>query len=301
MNRRIASFSGAAGIAILLGMGVVWNEYLHTPPVELHQLPSNLIALNSPAGQALLAESDAIADYDELRANFVAQSRKSYCGVASAVMVLNAANATGAPLDQRTIFANPSIGLHPLKVSFRGMSLLELGDLLRAHGAKVTVVRASSTDVDAFRREIRENLSREGDYLLINYGREYLGQTQSGHISPIAAYHVQSDRLLVLDVAANKYPPAWVRLQEVWEAMSAPLNAKTSITRGFIVIHATRANPSLARLVLKSRPDVPARSARGRSCLKLCRGNQARHVEQTPRLALAAGLTHRVPGRREWP
>ncbi len=239
MHHPVASFSVAMGIAMLMGAGVVWNEYLRAPPIELLQLPSDLIPLDSPAGQALLAGSDAIADYGQLQASFVAQSRKAYCGVASAVMALNAANATRTPLDQRTIFAHPSVTLHPLKVSFIGMSLQEFGDLLRAHEAEVTVVRASNTDIDAFRQAVRANLTRGGDYLLINYGREHIGQAQSGHISPIAAYHAPSDRLLILDVAAYKYPPVWVRVQEVWDAMHAPLNAETSITRGFVIVHGT--------------------------------------------------------------
>lgn len=237
MKRLIVGFAVVTGLALLLGAGAVWNEYLRTPPVDLQQLPSNLVSLDSPAGQAFLAESDAVADYDDLSANFVAQSRKGYCGVATAVITLNADGATGTPLDQRSVFADPSVDASPWKVSFVGMSLRELGELLRAHGAEVTVVKASSTDVGAFRRLARSNLGREGDYLLINYGRQHLGQAQSGHISPLAAYHAQSDRLLILDVAAHKYPPVWVRLDEVWDAMNAPLNPETSTTRGFIIVH----------------------------------------------------------------
>lgn len=238
MHRRFASLVAVAGIALLLGTGAAWHEYLRAPPLERQPLPARLVALDSPAGQALLAGSEAIADYDDLQANFVAQSRKSYCGVASAVVALNALHASRTPFDQRTVFDAPSVPVRSLKVSFIGMSLREFGELLQAHGARVRVVRASATDVDAFRREVRANLAREGDYLLVNYARERLGQAPSGHISPIAAYHAGSDRLLVLDVAANRYPPAWVRLPDMWEAMRAPLSAKTPVSRGFVVVQA---------------------------------------------------------------
>ena len=237
MKRLVLGFAFATGIAMLLGAGMVWNEYLRQPSVEHQTLSPNLISLHSPRGQALLDESDAVADYDELLTNFVAQSRKGYCGVATAITTLNATGVPGTPLDQRALFANPSVKADPWKVSFIGMSLRELGTLLSAHGARVSVVKASSTDVDAFRQAVRSNLSRSGDYLLVNYERKYLGQTQSGHISPVAAYHAQSDRLLILDVAAHKYPPVWVRLDEVWDAMNAPLNPETSITRGFVIVH----------------------------------------------------------------
>lgn len=243
MKRLVLGFAFATGIALLLGTGVVWNEYLRTPPVERLQLPPNLVSLESPMGQALLDESEAVADYDELLKNFVAQSRKGYCGVATAITTLNAAELTVAPLDQQTLFANPSVNANPWKVSFIGMSLRDLGELLSAHGAQVTVVKASSTNADAFRKVVRTNLGRDGDYVLINYEREHLGQAQSGHISPLAAYHAQSDRLLILDVAAHKYPPVWVRLDEVWNAMSAPLNPKTSVTRGYIIVHGRAGDP----------------------------------------------------------
>lgn len=236
MKRLAVGFAAVMGVAALLGAGAVWNEYLRTPPVERLPLSPGLVALDSPEGRKLLAESDA-ADYDELAANFVAQSRKAWCGVASAVTTLNAAGTTRTPLDERTLFSHPSVEAHPLKVSFIGMSLREFGALLRAHGAEVTVVKASDTDVEAFRQAARANLGSEGDYLLINYQREHLGQTPSGHISPLAAYHAPSDRLLILDVAAHRYPPVWVRLDEVWEAMKAPLNPETAITRGFVVVH----------------------------------------------------------------
>ena len=238
MKRLIAGFVVAAGMILLAGAGSAWNEYLRAPPAESLPLPPDLVPLDSPAGQALLAESDATADYAGLLDNFVAQSRKAYCGVASAVTTLNAAGTPNAPLDERALFAHPAVDAHPLKVSFIGMSLGEFGELLRAHGAEVTVVKASSTDVAAFRRTARANLGRDGDFLLVNYQREHLGQSPSGHISPVAAYHARSDRLLILDVAAHKYPPVWARLDEVWAAMNAPLNPQTSTTRGYVIVRA---------------------------------------------------------------
>ena len=233
----IVGFALAAGVVGVAGAVVVWNEYLSPPSIERQPLPRNLIALDSPAGQRLLRESEAVADYDDLQASFVAQSRRAYCGVASAVMALNAAGTVRTPLDQRTLFSHPSVEAHPLKVSFIGMSLREFGALLRAHGANATVVKASGTDIAAFRQAARANLGSEGDYLVVNYGREHLGQLPMGHISPLAAYHAPSDRVLILDVAAHKYPPVWVRLDEVWEAMNAPLNPETTLTRGYVVVH----------------------------------------------------------------
>lgn len=227
-------------IAVAGGAGAVWNEYLRAPTPRILALPDDLIPLDSPPGRRLLAESGHRADYDELIGSFVPQTRKAYCGVASAITVLNAAGVADAPRDPRAVFAPPDAGLSPLKASFRGMSLSGLAGLLRAHGAHVDVVFASATDPASFRREARANLGREGDYLLVNYQRADLGQLRMGHISPIAAYHAPSDRLLILDVATHRYPPVWVDLDKVWTAMRTPLNAKTATTRGYLMVRGVR-------------------------------------------------------------
>ena len=64
-----------------------------------------------------------------------------------------------------------------------------------------------------------------------------------GHISPIAAYDEQSDRVLVLDVAAHKYPPTWIETETMWNAMRAPLNPQTKTTRGYLVMHGDGVGP----------------------------------------------------------
>ncbi|HEY0504174.1 MAG TPA: phytochelatin synthase family protein [Lysobacter sp.] len=238
MKRTFAAIALATALAATAAAGAVWNKYLRTPPVALLPLPAHLVALESPEGRRLLSQSEADADYEALRASFEPQTRRAYCGVASALVALNAAGTASAPLDQRALFAHPSVELHPLKVSFTGMSLRQFGALLRAHGAVATVVHASDTDIDAFRRTALANLAREGDFLFVNYERAHLGQQRMGHISPVAAYHAASDRLLVLDVAAHKYPPVWVPVDVLWEAMDAPLNERTTTTRGFVVVAA---------------------------------------------------------------
>lgn len=44
-------------------------------------------------------------------------------------------------------------------------------------------------------------------------------QTGTGHFSPIGGYHAGTDMALILDVARFKYPPHWVPLKLLWEAM----------------------------------------------------------------------------------
>ena len=58
---------------------------------ETLPLPDNLTDLNSNQGEAFFIESDALATYFPIADNFVTQKTQAYCGVASMVMVLNAA------------------------------------------------------------------------------------------------------------------------------------------------------------------------------------------------------------------
>jgi hypothetical protein len=118
------------------------------------------------------------------------------------------------------------------------MTLEQLGALLQAHGATVTVYYASDTSLDAFRAIAQQNPSTAGDFMLVNYERAALGQAKTGHISPIAAYNAKTDRLLVLDVASYKYPPVWVSSEALWKAMNT-VDSASGRSRGFAIVRRT--------------------------------------------------------------
>ena len=61
----------------------------HPVPVEL-PLPDSHIALDSERGQTLLGQSTEKADYAGLWKSYTAQQYRSYCGVATGVMAVNA-------------------------------------------------------------------------------------------------------------------------------------------------------------------------------------------------------------------
>lgn len=234
MKRFLAASLGA--LALLAGTAV-GHRYLAQPGHEPLPLPPALIAADSVQGRRLLAESRHVADYAALRAHFQPQTRRAYCGVASAVVTLNALRPGHPPLDQRNFFHRAARGVrHPLHVSYAGIPLAKLGDLFDAHGAAAEVVHASDTSLATFRRLALRNLATPGDYVLVNYQRAVLGQARMGHISPLAAYHAGSDRFLVLDVAAHKYPPVWVETEALWNAMRAPVARGVPHTRGFVLV-----------------------------------------------------------------
>ncbi|MEB3228956.1 MAG: phytochelatin synthase family protein [Synechocystis sp.] len=205
-----------------------------------------LTAYDTPQGEQLLIESTARDDFWELSAQFLTQITQSYCGVASAVMVLNSLNVP-PPVDSRyqpynvftqeNFFDNPqTAAVLPAQVVLRqGMTLQQLGDLLVSHGAKVAVIPASASSLADFRRLAKENLAQPDNYVLINYRRKEIGQKIGGHISPLAAYHEPSDRFLILDVARYKYPPVWVKTEDLWRSLNT-IDPVSGQARGFVLI-----------------------------------------------------------------
>jgi hypothetical protein len=87
----------------------------------------------------------------------------------------------------------------------------------------------------AFREVVSSNLSRSGDYLIVNYDRAVLGQDGSGHISPLAAYDSETDMVLVMDTAAYRYPPTWVPLELLYAAM-ATTDSESDRMRGYVEV-----------------------------------------------------------------
>jgi glutathione gamma-glutamylcysteinyltransferase len=69
--------------------------------------------------------------------------------------------------------------------------------------------------------------------LVAAYDRAALGQTGSGHFSPLGGIHAARDLVLVLDVARFKYPPHWVPTEQLWRAMQ-PIDAATGRARGWL-------------------------------------------------------------------
>ena len=149
-SHQIAATTGiVAGLLGITGIARV-GYYAFTPPsVNRLPLPKHLISLESPMGKKLLNESEIRQDYIPLSTNFETQLRPAYCGVASAVMVLNALGSyksTYQHFTQDTFFTKKASSIRsPYSVTFSGMSLDELAALLQSHNRKVEVYHASNS------------------------------------------------------------------------------------------------------------------------------------------------------------
>jgi hypothetical protein len=209
-------------------------------------LTTNLINFNSPQGEKLLIDSQAREDYFPLSIQFVTQVNQAYCGVASMVMVLNAlgilAPETGEYgnyrfFTQDNFFKNPKTEtvVKAEIVARQGMTLEQLGKLLEAYSVKTKVYYGSDVTLEEFRKLLIENLKDPQNFVLVNYLRRSIGQERGGHISPIAAYNQKSDRFLILDVSRYKYPPVWVKSEDLWQAIKT-VDSTSGKTRGFVLI-----------------------------------------------------------------
>ena len=77
------------------------------------------------------------------------------------------------------------------------------------------------------------------EYVIVNYLRRTIGQERGGHISPLAAYDAETDRFLVLDVSRYKYPPVWVKAEDLFAAMNTPDSDNENRTRGYVLVSAS--------------------------------------------------------------
>lgn len=243
ISKKIGISIGAAIVGLCLAGGGLLAQ-------RLLPVSQALINLNSDSGEQLLIESKARKDYLPLSIHFVTQSNGAYCGVASTVMVLNALpiEAPETPkygtyrlFTQENFFANAETKkvLKPEVVSRQGMTLEELGKLLTSYPVKAEVYHGGDVSLEEFRALAVQNLRESENFVLVNYLRKTIGQERGGHISPLAAYHEETDRFLILDVSRYKYPPVWVKAEVLWQAM-ATVDSASGKTRGFVLVSSDR-------------------------------------------------------------
>jgi hypothetical protein len=122
------------------------------------------------------------------------------------------------------------------KVARSGMTLRQLGDLLRVFSVNVETSYASDVTADQFRDQLKKSLSNKSQRVVVNYLRSALGQEGTGHISPLGAYNDSEDMVLILDTASYKHPWTWVPLEQLWNAMAEQVDRESDRTRGFVVV-----------------------------------------------------------------
>jgi glutathione gamma-glutamylcysteinyltransferase len=204
-------------------------------------LPTDAIAFSSPVGRGLFSEALASAGlngYFPLAEQFHTQSEPAFCGLGSLVVALNALS-----IDPGRSWKGPWRWFAeemldccaPLAdIRERGVDVEEFACLARCNGADVEIHRGDASDLDAWRAALAMAASGEA-VVVASYDRAAMGQSGSGHFSPIGGYHGRKDLALILDVARFKYPPHWVAAERLWRAM-AQVDPTTGLARGWIVV-----------------------------------------------------------------
>jgi glutathione gamma-glutamylcysteinyltransferase len=219
-------------------------------------LPGTQVAFAAPEGRALFREAllaGTLESFFPLIEQFHTQAEPAFCGPGSLVMALNALG-----IDPGRMWRGPWRWFSeelldcctPLeRVRANGVTLDELACLARCNGATAEVRRADNSGVEVLRAELMNVARSNGERVIVAaYDRAALEQTGSGHFSPLGGYHAASDMALVLDVARFKYPPHWVQLQRLHEAMRAP-DAATGRARGWVLLQRSPTPASLAHFV----------------------------------------------------
>jgi len=232
--------------AVLSRVAFILSLWAASASAQTLPLPQNLINLNSSQGSALLQDSEALQSYWPLSIQFVTQKNQAFCGVASIVMVLNA---LGVPapttpefepyrtFTQDNVFTPATEKVLPQETLRKiGMTLDQIGSFLSTYGVKAEVHHAAESNLQEFRTLAKEYLGTPDRHVVVNYLRKSIGQEKGGHISPLAAYDVDTDRFLLLDVARYKYPPVWISAAELFSAMNTTDSDNQGRTRGFVLV-----------------------------------------------------------------
>jgi hypothetical protein len=220
--------------------------FLLTPAAfGLTEAEQAVIYWDTPTGKALRARISADADYWQLIPTFAVQNTQSYCSVASAITVLNAmpikkpVDPTYAPYAYFTQgnFFTPEVMkiISPQTVLQMGMTREQMAETLAAQGVRARSLAGDTLNDDSLRTLLKNALLDDGQFVLANYFRANLGQVGGGHWSALAAYDAQSDRVLILDVAKYKYPPVWVSISTLRQAI-ATFDTTSNKSRGLVIV-----------------------------------------------------------------
>jgi hypothetical protein len=231
-----------------------------------------LVPFATDEGMARLGRSDAKVDFAALANQFEAQYNGAFCGPTSAAIVLNTVHSRSAnlPRDHARLRKDDvqfmPAGADPIVPRFTQDSVIDRGPKSRAQvlgepitidGKQVkdfgyqlrqfdTMLRANALDTtlvvvddarseQAIRADLADNLARSGDYVIVNYRREAVGQKGGGHISPLGAYDAASDSFLVLDV--NPAAAGWVWMPAA-TLVKGMRTFDTVENRGYVLVHA---------------------------------------------------------------
>ncbi|GAA5906077.1 phytochelatin synthase family protein [Sporobolomyces salmoneus] len=211
-------------------------------------LPDSCIAFNSPPGRQIFAQALSEGNLDSyflLSQHFLTQNEPAYCALGTLAMILNALE-----MDPQRVwkgswrFYDQDMldCCRPLSdIAQVGLTLAEFACLANCNGLRARVQsppvgmteESRKKAIEQFRRDLVK-ASRGKEVMALSYSRKVLGQTGTGHFSPIGGYSEKDDKVLILDVARFKYPSYWVSTELAYDSM-VPIDDATGQPRGYVM------------------------------------------------------------------
>lgn len=209
-----------------------------------NDLPKSCIPFTSDRGKNIFKEALKTGHmncYFSIGSQYRTQVEPGgYCGLSSLVMVLNSFH-----IDPGVVWKGVFRWYHedmlscctPLdEVRRNGISLENLLRLAICNKLDGRIKRFTiNSSIDEFRDEIKDVTMDENRAMILSYNRSILGQIGSNHLSPIGGYNPYRDMVLILDVERFKYPPHWVYLPELWEAVKS-FDESTGFCHGYLTL-----------------------------------------------------------------
>jgi hypothetical protein len=204
-----------------------------------------LIYLTDPAGTELFDNAEITTPYFKLASYLESERILTFCGPATIAAVMNSLDVKRpvpeelfpfALFTQDDIFTakNQAVKSYP-QVEHDGLVLTQLAQFFINLGTKAEFHHADEFDADDLRETIKTVLADPSKRLVVNYTRKPLNQIGDGHISPVAAYDADTDRVLILDVARYKYPPVWLTVADLYGAMDT-VDSGSQLKRGIVIV-----------------------------------------------------------------
>lgn len=111
----------------------------------------------------------------------------------------------------------------------------EFNCLAKCNGASSTLKFAEKTSIDEFRKDLALLNTQKNYFIAADFYRADLGQSGSGHFSPIGGYNPKKDLVLILDVARYKYAPYWVSVELFYKSM-CKVDSEAGHSRGWCIL-----------------------------------------------------------------
>ena len=200
---------------------------------------------NSKESAELRKRIPVNADFWRLVPSFSGQRNQAFCGVATAVTVLNAM-AIEKPVDPiyypysyftQDNFFSPDVLkiIAPQRVLGMGITREELARSIETHGVKVKSIPGDSISEKELRELLIDVLVNDNKFIIVNYLRTEVGQKGYGHWSALASYDSGTDLVLILDVEKYKYLPLWVDVGTLKKAINT-IDSTSKKPRGLIIV-----------------------------------------------------------------